>query len=153
MRTLLFLENLPEVSVTVFYGVLDTGTGTVTYCNAGQEAPYILRADGAVARLQSPAATPINLTEDTDYPTRQTTLPPGAGLLLFTGGLLQLHNPQGTRFSTNRLATLIGQSGNASPAEIIRDLVGAVTDFTDDAPPTDDVTLLALRYHGEGGGF
>ena len=148
MRTLLFLENLPEVSVTVFYGVLDTRTGMTAYCNAGQEPPYILRADGAVARLESPAGTPINLTEDTDYPTRQTTLPPGAGLLLFTRGLLQTQNPQGTRFSTNRLATLIGQSGEASPAEIIRDLVGAITRFADDVLPSDDVTLLALRYRG-----
>ncbi len=149
-KDLLFLENLPELTLTVFYGVLDLNTGVVDYCNAGQETPYLLQADGAVARLDSTAGAALNLTEDTDYPTRQTTLPPGAGLFLFTNGLLQTQNPQGTPFSTSRLATLLGQSGDASPAEIIRNMIRAVTQFAGETTQPEDVTLLALRYKGAG---
>ena len=148
MRTLLYLEDLPELSLTVFYGVLDTNSGEVAYCNAGQEAPYVLRADGAVARLESTAGTAISLADDADYTTRRTILPLGAGLFLFSNGLLRTQNSQGTPFSADRLATLLNQNDNIAPAALIRDLVRDITRFTDDAPQSDDFTLLALRYLG-----
>ena len=67
---------------------------------------------------------------------------------LFTNGLLQTQNQHSTLFSRDRLATLLRQRPGATPAEIIRDVVRQVTQFSGEAPQSNDVTFLALRYHG-----
>jgi len=148
MQDLLFPGDLREMTITLFYGILDGRTGEVAYCNAGHRAPYVLRANGAVAPLDDGEGTAINLTEDVAYQTSQITLAPGEGLFLLTNGILEAIDHRGTRFSANRLVSLLRQAHGSSPAQMIRDVVREVARFTDEAPQTDDLTVLALRYLG-----
>src|SRR3546814_4279564 len=44
-------DNAAEMFVTIFAGILDLATGAVEYSDGGHEAPFIVRAGGAVDRL------------------------------------------------------------------------------------------------------
>ena len=148
MQELLFPGSLPEMTITMFYSIVESGTGEIAYCNAGHRAPYVLRANGAVEPLEDDEATAINLTEDVAYQTRQMQLQPGEGFFLFTDGILKAVDQRRSQFSADRLTTLLAQAHGASPAQVIRDVVREMARFTGEAPQTDDVTLLALRYLG-----
>ena len=147
-KNLLSSKDLAAMPVTLFYGILDTETGTVTYCNAGQQSPYVLRAHDTVEPLGETESAVTSLTDGVSYQTRETTLQPGEGLLLFTDGLLHTMDSHGHSFSSERLRTLLGQCRGARPANIIRDVMRDVTRFSSHGSQSDDITLLALRYLG-----
>ena len=44
-NTFLCQENVNEMFVTAFYGILNLNTGLVTYCNAGHNPPVLMKAD------------------------------------------------------------------------------------------------------------
>ena len=148
MNRLLFPDGFPDLTVTVFYGLLDTRTGDLAYANAGHPAPYVLRNPGTVARLDSTVDRSIWHTREHPYPTHQAILQPGEGLLLFTQGVTGAIDQHGHRFSAERLAALLREHIEASPPQLIRAVLRAVMDFTDDAPLTDDLTALALHFNG-----
>jgi serine phosphatase RsbU (regulator of sigma subunit) len=68
-------------------------------------------------------------------------------LLLYTDGVTEALNTRGELFGETRLlATLTGlRAGAAGAIDAIR---GAMRLFCDGQAPSDDVTLLALRYIG-----
>ena len=148
MNRLLYPEAFSDQIVTVFYGVLDTDTGTLAYSNAGHPAPYVLYKGGSVAPLDAAEEAPVWRTRDQDYPTRQTVLQPGDGLLLFTQGVTGALDEHGHTFSAERLAALLREVHATSPSRIIRAVVRAVMHHANEAPLTDDLTVLALRYRG-----
>ncbi len=148
MHTLLFPATLPAMSLSLFFGILDGRTGTLSYCNAGHKAPFVLRADGGVAPLEDAGNTAMAPAQEGVFQTRETTLAPGEGLFLFTDGVFKVTNERGTPFTPDRLATLLRQVHEAAPAQLIRHVVREVATFSDDAHQADDVTLLALRFLG-----
>jgi sigma-B regulation protein RsbU (phosphoserine phosphatase) len=148
MNRLLFPEGFSDQAVTVFSGVLDPASGVVDFANAGHPAPYVLRADGAIAPLESPDAPPIWRTPAHDYPTLRATLQPGDGLFLYTKGATRAQNRLGRPFSAERLATHLREEHDADPARLIRAIVRAVTDHAGDTPLAHDLTVLAVRYRG-----
>ena len=75
-------------------------------------------------------------------------LQPGEGLFLFTRGITEAADGNGHTFSADRLAALLRQEQDTAPARLIRQVVRAVMRFTDGAPLTNDLTVLALRYRG-----
>ncbi len=48
---LLYESTGPEKFATVFYAILDTGTHTLQYCNAGHEHPFLLSTNGTLRTL------------------------------------------------------------------------------------------------------
>ena len=148
MQRLLFPATLPEMALTLFYGVLDGRTGALTYCNAGHKTPFVLHADGTVAALEGTNNVAMTPTPEGVFQAQETTLAPGDGLFLFTDGILQVANAHGTLFSSDRLAMVLRQVHNAVPAQIIRHVVREIAQFSDEALKADDITILALRYVG-----
>jgi hypothetical protein len=73
-------EGVASMYVTVFYGVLDTRSGHVTYCNAGHNPPFVLRGNGAVEPLAQIGGMVVGLFEDAVYEAGHLVLGPGDGL-------------------------------------------------------------------------
>ncbi len=147
MNRLLFPEGFPDRHVTLFYGVLDLRSGVLSFANAGHPPPYILRPDATIAPLDG-ADGPIWQHRDDPFHTRSFTFRPGEGLFLYSGGVVEAINTHGQPFTSERLATHLREVHDAPPARIIRAIVRTIIDHTDDAPLTEDLTVLALRYIG-----
>jgi serine phosphatase RsbU (regulator of sigma subunit) len=71
---------------TVFIGVLDVSTGRLSYINAGNEAPYLIRANGLLEELP-PTGPVIGFTPDAKFSVKETLLETGDSLLTFTDGI------------------------------------------------------------------
>src|SRR5579884_3619434 len=134
--------EIPEnMFVTCFYGVLDPVTGSLRYANAGHNLP-IVEADGATSELRA-TGMPLGLMPEMSYEECQTTLAPGARVLLYSDGLVEAHSAEREMFGTTRAAELL--SGASAAEEILARQLRALDEFTGQAEEQeDDITLVAL---------
>jgi serine phosphatase RsbU (regulator of sigma subunit) len=140
-------EGVASMYVTVFYGVLDTRTGHVAYCNAGHNPPYVLRSDGSVEPLAQTGGMVVGLFGDAPYEAGQIGLGPGDGLFMYTDGVTEATNPAGDEFAAARLAPCLARHGGLGLDDLIQQVGSEVAAFVGEAPQADDITMLALRYH------
>jgi len=146
VNTLLCLDNSAEMFVSVFYGILDTRTGQMTYSNGGHNPPYLLRRDSPVEVLEGTGGTVLGVLDDIRCAARTVTLQPGEGVFLYSDGVTEAMDTDGQLFSDARLRTVL-QAGNAASSEaLVRAVIEAVIHYANGAPQSDDITALAIRY-------
>ena len=136
-------ENM--MFVTFFVGELDLGTGDLKYCNAGHNAPIVLKA-GVPQVLEADANVPVGIIADWKYSLQKTALSPGTILLLYTDGLTEATRADGSLFGEERvLANLTGLKATTSSKELSEHMKASVKDFVGDAEQSDDLTMLVIR--------
>jgi serine phosphatase RsbU (regulator of sigma subunit) len=144
---LLATENAACMFVTTFHAVLNLKTGILSYCNAGHNPPYVLRAEGGSETLKA-TGIPFGVMEDMPYRIDEVTLNPGDALFVYSDGISEAFNPEGEEFGTGRLEAALaaahGQSANAIVGRVLDD----TTAFANGADQSDDITGLALVYRG-----
>lgn len=125
--------------VTFFYALLDEHE--LTYCNAGHNAPILVRAAGTVERLDRGGIV-IGLSADADYEQDTLRLDPGDRLLLFTDGLTEACSATDEEFGEERLVELAIESRGFAAKAIEEKVLGAATAFC--RKFDDDVTLVVV---------
>jgi sigma-B regulation protein RsbU (phosphoserine phosphatase) len=144
---LLATENAACMFVTMFSGVLDLTTGVLRYCNAGHNAPYLLRADGSRETLKA-TGIPFGIDPDRPYRIAETALAPGDALFLFTDGITEAVSQVEELFGDARLEQILDQTRGRGAGDIVGEVLGAVAEFAAGAEQSDDITCLALVYRG-----
>jgi len=140
--------NEAGMFVTVFCAVLDTATGELAYSNGGHNAP-LSNAGGAYAYIEPPRGLVLGMMEGTPFLPATLTLAPGESLLLYTDGVTEAADPANALYEDERLlACLRGVPARASAAQAVAAVHADVADFVDGAEASDDLTLLALTWHG-----
>lgn len=128
---------------TLFFGVLDPVTGSLSYINAGHNPPVIAN-NGVIKQSLGATGPAIGLLSDSNFAIHQADLAPGDTLLAFTDGITEARNASGHFFGEERLFALL-----AEPALPLVDLLPRIDQarqhFVDHAEQSDDVTLLAVR--------
>ena len=131
--------------VTVFYGILDPVTGTLTYCNAGHNPPYLLSAQESAAVQALPrTGMPLGIFEDSNWEQKAVQLSPGDMLVLYTDGLTEASSPQEEFFGEERLLDLAKSNLGHSAQDVQDALMEHVHQFIGDAPQFDDITLAVV---------
>ncbi|MGB5933599.1 MAG: SpoIIE family protein phosphatase [Anaerolineae bacterium] len=131
--------------VTVFYGILDPATGTLTYCNAGHNPPYLLSAQkGDAVQALRRTGMALGVVEDVTWKQEAVQLAPGDVLVLYTDGVTEAQNAQEAFFGEERLLE-IAQANRGRSAQDIQDaLIADVHEFVGDASQFDDITLMVV---------
>ncbi len=130
--------------VSLFFGLLDPTTGDLTYCNAGHNPPFLVRADNNVERLMS-CGTILGIFPDMGYNVKRCQLGPGDVLTLFSDGVTEENNPQGEEFGERRLERLLIEKGRGGAASLVEGVRQAVLAWAAGAPAADDVTVVVAR--------
>jgi sigma-B regulation protein RsbU (phosphoserine phosphatase) len=134
---------------TVFFGVLDPATGTLTYVNAGHDAPLLLAPGGGPPRRLAPTGPTVGLLPDLEFGTGVASLAPGDLLLAFTDGVTDARAPDGALYGEERLvARAVEHAGAPGAAAVLEAIEADLDAHGAGAVPFDDVTLLALRRCG-----
>jgi sigma-B regulation protein RsbU (phosphoserine phosphatase) len=147
-NTLASLEN-SSMFVTLFYGILDTRTGQVLYANGGHNPPYVYSPqDGVRMVTNQGGGMLVGIMPDAPYRTASLSLAPGEGIVLYTDGVPEAIGPDEEFFGEDRFERLIAEHGSSSPELLVQAVHAAVREFANGTPPSDDITVLALRYRG-----
>jgi phosphoserine phosphatase RsbU/P len=141
----LSLENEQGMFVTVFLGILDPESATLSYCNAGHSKPYLLRQNG-ITRVAGVHGKPLGIRPDFTYQTESLTLHPGDGLFVYTDGITEAFDRNKELFSDERLEDALRSLAAASAMEVVAGVVERVRKFVADAAQSDDIAALALRF-------
>ncbi len=88
--------------------------------------------------------------EEATYETRTLILEPGDRLILYTDGVTEAMNEGKNFYTEERLETLAPDLGEASPKEIVDEILISVRAFSGNEPQYDDITLLTLLFRGDG---
>ncbi|NNL48204.1 MAG: PP2C family protein-serine/threonine phosphatase, partial [Acidimicrobiia bacterium] len=132
-----------HIFASVFFGLLNEKTGDVTYVNAGHEPPWLVDACG-VSRLR-PTGPAVGMLSGVTFGVQRVQMLPGALLLAYTDGVTEARNAAGDFFGEQRLRALLANSAAGSSAQVLERVEQTVTEFSDSSPPSDDVTMLAVR--------
>jgi serine phosphatase RsbU (regulator of sigma subunit) len=127
---------------TCFYAVLDPKEGRLRYANAGHNLPCSWH-EGIATKLRA-RGMPLGLIPMMKYEENERALAPGDGVLLYSDGLIEAHDPRREMFGTRRMEGFVGalQGG----AELIDSLLAELEQFTgEEWEQEDDIILLTLQ--------
>jgi phosphoserine phosphatase RsbU/P len=144
-------DNAGQMFVTALCGILDLRTGVVDYSNGGHEPPFVRLADGSVERVARSTGMALGVFEDAEFEPGRRTLAPGDALVLFTDGVSEAANMADDLFTIARIeAALAAAPQEASARGIAEGLADDVRVFVGEAPQSDDLAILVVRYEGAG---
>ena len=131
--------------VTIFYGVLDTETGLLTYSNAGHPPLYLFSPDGKPGTISLPdSSMPLGVSGEARWQQGLQEIPPGAMLLLYTDGVIDAQNPFGEFLGEQGMLNIIQTRIGKSAVSIQETLLATLADFSGAEPQVDDITLMTL---------
>jgi serine phosphatase RsbU (regulator of sigma subunit) len=131
---------------TLFFGILDPATGALAYINGGHEAPVLRTASGAVRRLP-PSGPAVGMLPGVAFEVRHEHMDPGDVLLLFTDGITEARDPEGSQYTEERLIALLDLPVSA-PA-LLDVIEKSVLAHNGGGEPSDDMTMMAVRRKRE----
>ncbi len=131
--------------ITFFIGVLDPKTGELTYVNAGHNPPLVAHADGSVEKLEGTGLI-LGILPVAVYQQNACHLDVGDVVLLFSDGVTEPVRP-GTdeEFGEDRLARVLTGLRDQDAESIIKSVNQKLEEFTEGAPPPDDITLVVAK--------
>ncbi|MDQ5851696.1 MAG: SpoIIE family protein phosphatase [Chloroflexota bacterium] len=131
--------------VTVLYGVLDKKTQEFVYARAGHELPILVDGSGEPSRPAFREGQPLGLFPDPRLDIQTLSLPPNSGLLMYTDGVTDVMDVQGSLFGIERLLETVRGSRATTAQALCDDVLQAVAAFHAAAPQYDDVALVAIH--------
>jgi sigma-B regulation protein RsbU (phosphoserine phosphatase) len=141
----LCLDNRQDMFVTVFFGVLDPATAMLTFCNAGHQSPYLISAGGKVHAIEGPRGIPLGISGNYQYGTGTRQLTQGECLFIFTDGVTEAMDPNGTFFTDARLQQILAPLAGAPARAVVSEVIASVRDFAAGAAQADDIAAMAIR--------
>lgn len=143
-------ENNPDIMfITMFLGIMDLTTGTISYCNAGHNPPIVIK-DGHAEYLDSEPSLLLGVELSAKYTAHELTLAHGDTLFLYTDGLTEAENTEHETFGEKRALETAALFGTLTAEQQIEQMHQAVDQFVNNAEQSDDLTMLAIQYvHGE----
>jgi serine phosphatase RsbU (regulator of sigma subunit) len=131
----------PQAMATAVYAVLHPDRSTLTVSIAGHLPPILIDADGTGRLLDAPTDLPLGAYRNAGRHNSTVELPPEAGLLLYTDGLVERRD----RLLTDGIDKLLAEI-TIGPAE--RLCARVTTALLRDQAASDDVAILAVRRTG-----
>ncbi len=139
----LLASTQPEKYATLFLAAYNPGTRELTYANAGQPPPLLLRATGRVERLEVGGSV-IGLLPNQSYDEGKLTLEPGDLLAAYSDGVTEPENAFG-EFGENRLLMLLEAQRGAALSRISSEAMQSLRSWIGPVEQPDDITLLLAR--------
>jgi serine phosphatase RsbU (regulator of sigma subunit) len=131
--------------VTCFYAILDPKGGHLSYANAGHDLPYLHRTNGDTEELRA-RGMPLGLMPAMSYEEGEASLREEHGVLFYSDGLVEAHDPEGEMFGFPRLRALVAEHAAEERSLVGDSLLGELYSFVgEDWEQEDDITLLLLK--------
>ena len=144
-------DNDESMFVTVFCGSLNRKTGVVEFANAGHNPPVLVPDKGKPEYLSVKPGFILGGMPGVLYETQSINLASGDVLYLYTDGITEAMNQEEQLFTGDRLMDTLCRVKRREVADIQNAVQQAVEAHVQDAPQSDDITMVTLKYKAKKG--
>ncbi len=144
----LSLDNPSLMFVTLFLGILNVRTGELEYSIGGHDPAYIIRNSGDIQTLELTEGVMLGVTEYFRYESKKVLLQKGETIFLYTDGVTEAIDPEEQLFSDERLQQSLARLKEKNTTDIVQSIRSEIEIFSEGTPQYDDITMLALKFHG-----
>jgi serine phosphatase RsbU (regulator of sigma subunit)/putative methionine-R-sulfoxide reductase with GAF domain len=145
VNNLLLLDSQNGMFVTAIYAILDPTSGELVLSNAGHNLPLIIRANSPTVEVLPKGNLALGVLENTKEENLLLKLNTGDCLVLYTDGVTEAFSAENKQFGIENLCQVLTYSVGRSASQVLHLIDQALEDFRQGQPPSDDITLLALR--------
>ena len=128
---------------TIWYGVYQPATHTLSYARAGHPPAIVLTAGDSDPVLLASGSVPIGVLANSAYETAHHRLHPGDELLIYSDGAYELVLPGGDRWTLEEFIDLCASTARA-PHWTLEDLVAQLRRRSETGGFDDDCTLVRV---------
>jgi sigma-B regulation protein RsbU (phosphoserine phosphatase) len=146
MNTILHERQLEEYYCTLCYAFFDLDRRLVTMANSGLPYPIFCRGNRC-SQIELPGV-PLGSFAGVTYDEIEMELQPGDLLVFCTDGIFESPDERGSEFGSRRACEVVERHRGDSVQRIVDAMFDAVMEFRGGAAQTDDMTVVAVRYHG-----
>ncbi len=156
VNALLSENNEADMFVTVWLGVLDISTGTLTYADAGHEKlllcqdgawRFLPKTGGVALAMFAPEALEL-MSEKYQFHNETIQLHPGDVIFQYTDGVTEAANAHSEAFGDERLLDAMNSAPSAEPEKLLPHVRAKIDAFVAGAEQFDDITMLGLQWNG-----
>ncbi|GMR22579.1 MAG: hypothetical protein BMS9Abin37_0938 [Acidobacteriota bacterium] len=147
MNEIMCRDKPRNTFASLVYVEARAGTGELVIVNAGHPPALILGSGDA---REMPRGSPaLGLLAGSSYEERRETLGIGEVLVIYSDGVTEALDEDGTFFGNEKLREWLNEAGLDSARTLGEGLVAEVDRFVGDEPASDDLSLLVLRRVAE----
>jgi sigma-B regulation protein RsbU (phosphoserine phosphatase) len=129
---------------TAFVAEINPASGALDYVNAGHNAPFLMRASGAIERLEA-TAVPFGISPSTEYGYKSVAIGPGDALVVFSDGVVEAVNDREEEYGEHRLRDVLIRLRGTDAQNLLEAVFFDVDRYVGLARQHDDITCLVLR--------
>ena len=129
---------------TLFFGILDPDTGTLSYINGGHEPLYVISSGGGVKAKLAATGPSVGVEPNMNFKIQQTQLEVGEILLGYTDGVTEANAADGSFFTMEQLLSILNKP-SVSAGNLLDRIANGLQKHIGDAEQFDDITMLAVR--------
>jgi PAS domain S-box-containing protein len=141
-------NNESMMFVTIFMGIMNVKTGELIYSNAGHNPPYIKRDDDTLERLDTLHGPVVGPIPGMTYKEDRLHLTDDDMIMLYTDGITEAMNEEEALFTEKRLVSLLMAHKYETAEDMLNTIIIDVEQFQGEAEQADDITGMALHFHG-----
>jgi sigma-B regulation protein RsbU (phosphoserine phosphatase) len=90
----------------------------------------------------------LGVVEDAEFTEAAMTLGRGDMMVVHTDGVNEAMSRDGEMFGQERLEGVLGREDCGNAEGVVRTIANAVAEFEEGTQQTDDVTVIAVKFHG-----
>ncbi|MBN1927426.1 MAG: serine/threonine-protein phosphatase [Prolixibacteraceae bacterium] len=139
-------ENISDMFVTFFLGILDINTGLLNYCNAAHNLPLIIYSDGRIEELSDIHGIPLGIYQNRNYKYSTIQLNAKDQLFIYSDGVTDSVDENGMKYSLDVLKYNLMGSWLDQPQNIGVKIKNSIDEFRGNQSPEDDVSILIIQY-------
>lgn len=140
--------NKQGLFVTMLACIINVNTGEMSVINCGHNPPLIKREGGEYEFMKLASNLPLGIFDDADFELYNTKMASGDVIYTYTDGITEATNAEDKVFGEERLSDCLNNIAETKPDAIIQKVKDSIREFTDSAPQSDDITMLAFKYIG-----
>jgi sigma-B regulation protein RsbU (phosphoserine phosphatase) len=131
--------------ISLFYGIVDTNTKTITYCNCGHEPPLLVR-NQETADLDKGGLV-LGVDENASYNIDTIDLKKGDSLFFYTDGLIDAANFDGQFWGRDNFVQTAKKCTQDSAEQIVKNIIGYRRRFVGLAKQIDDTSVIVVKFN------
>ncbi len=131
---------------TVAMVVLDSECGTASFTLGGHNPPLLMCSRGGEPEwIRSAMGLPLGIRDEVEFETITVALEPGASILLYTDGVTEAFDMDGTLYGDARLAAVFAQHGLNDAVHVLDRHMEDLSAHRAGRAPSDDATLVLIQ--------